>query len=349
VKWSWGCRQIRQADWSGKYSLLSGGEPSVGDVALVTVEKLGYHRHLDTDEGRRFRLYEGDRMLCVFGNRYATEVYEGLIAAPDDNQVHLLSRSGVIGTVVSRNRDVGEPTLLSLTGYLTDAAGNRINLRKISSPPKPAGTADVEVIVVVGTGMSTGKTTVTRRVLQELVQRGFKAAGCKLTGTTSPRDLLEMRATGAAVATDFSDYGFPSTYGAQLPDLMRTLDCMIDLAGRAQCTIALVEVADGILQRETEMLLDDAGFRRRISGVVLAAPCSASALFAADRLAKHGVDVWALSGIITNSQLFMQEFSMRSSIPVISSRTGKPLADLLLERLNRTCEAGKQLHGARGD
>jgi hypothetical protein len=348
VKWSWGCRQIGQADWTQRYALLpEGGQPRVGDVALVNVEELGYHSHLDTDEARRVRLYAGDRMLAVFGNRYATEVYEGRVLEPENKRVHLLSRSGVIGTVVSRNRNVAEPTSLSLLGYLADSSGNRINVRDLPERPKPASNTGIDVVVVLGTGMSTGKTTVMRRVLHELVQRGLRAAGCKLTGTTSPRDLQEMRATGAAVATDFSDYGFPSTYGATLPELIQLFDCMMETCGRAQSAIVLMEIADGILQRETQMLLEDNEFRKRVRGVVVAAPCSASALYAADRVEKQGLDVWAVSGIITNSPLFMQEFSTRSSVPVVSSRTGKPLADLLLDRFN-VREPGKQLREANG-
>ncbi len=337
VKCSWGCRHVSRMELRGDYSLLSESRPpGVGDVAVVAVEEIGYHHHLDTADARRFRIYEGDHLLCVFGNRYATDVYEGKVLALDDNRLHLLSRSGVIGTVVSRNRDVKEPTTLSLRGYLGDSSGNRINLIDLAKPRKHRSyrpNAGIDVVLVVGTGMNTGKTTVTRRVLRELVQRGQKVAGCKLTGTTSPRDLQEMHSTGALVATDFSDYGFPSTYGATLPDLILLFNRMLDACGRAKSDVVIMEIADGILQRETEMLLGDEEFRRRVRGVIVTAPCAASALYAASRLETAGLEVWAVSGIITNSPLFVQEFSGRSSVPVASSRTGKTLADLVVDRL----------------
>ena len=337
VKCSWGCRHVSREQLKEDYSLLSDSRPpAVGDVAVVAVKEVGYHHHLDTAEARRFRMYEGDHLLCVFGNRYATDVYEGKVLALDDNKLHLLSRSGVIGTVVSRNRDVKEPTTLSLRGYLGDASGNRINLIDLAKARKPGSArpdAGLAVVLVVGTGMNTGKTTVTRRVLHELVQRGLNVAGCKLTGTTSPRDLQEMQSTGALVATDFSDYGFPSTYGATLPELILLFNRMLDACGRAKPDVVIMEIADGILQRETEMLLGDEEFRRRVRGVIVTAPCAASALYAASRVEKAGLGVWAVSGIITNSPLFVQEFSGRSSVPVASSRTGKALADLVADRL----------------
>jgi len=190
------------------------------------------------------------------------------------------------------------------------------------------------VVLVVGTGMNTGKTTVTRKILQALAARGVKVAGCKLTGSASSRDLYEMRATGALLATDFSDYGFPSTYGASLDELVRLLDAMRDACGRAGAEVAVVEIADGFLQPETQMLLESDEIRRRVRGVVAAGACSSSLLFATEFLQKARHDVWAASGLATNSPLFVREFSDRSSVPVASSRGGgAQLARIVMDNL----------------
>jgi hypothetical protein len=334
VKWSWACRHVDQDDWERKYSLLSeSGLPRAADVVLASVEKIGHHRYLETDKARRLRLYKGDLLLCAFGNRYATEVWEGRVLEPTrKNKLHLLSGSGMVGTVVSRHKEIEPPTAMSLVGYLTDSRGSRVNLRDLCHAFQPEQAANV--IVVAGTGMSTGKTTVMRRILHELVVRGFRVAGCKLTGTASPRDLFEMRSTGALLATDFSDYGFPSTYGAAIPELTALFDCMVEASNRLQSDIIVMEIADGFLQRETRMLLDSEDFRRRVRGVIVAAPCPGSALCATDYIEKAGLEVWAVSGLITNSPLFMQEFSSRSSVRIASSRTGKDLADLVMEKLD---------------
>ena len=335
VKWSWVSRHVDQEDWERKYSLLlEGGPPRPADVILASVETIGHHRYLETDKARRLRLYKGDLLLCVFGNRYATDVWEGRVLEPNrKNKLHLLSGSGMVGTVVTRHKDIEPPTAVSLVGYLTDSGGSRINLRDLCRGPQPEQAPSANVIVVAGTGMSTGKTTVMRRILHELVLRGIRVAGCKLTGTASPRDLCEMRATGALLATDFSDYGFPSTYGAAIPELTALFDGMVGACSRLQTDIVVMEIADGFLQRETRMLLDSEDFRRRVRGVIVAAPCPGSALCATDYIQTSGLDVWAVSGLITNSPLFMQEFSSRSSVPVASSRTGKDLADVVMEKL----------------
>jgi hypothetical protein len=68
------------------------------------------------------------------------------------------------------------------------------------------------------------------------------------------------------------------------------------------------------------MLLESEEIRQRVRGVVVAGTCSSSLLFATDYLHKAGLDVWAASGVVTNSPLFVREFSARSNVPVASSR-----------------------------
>jgi hypothetical protein len=142
-----------------------------------------------------------------------------------------------------------------------------------------------------------------------------------------------MRATGVPFATDFSDYGYPSTAGASLDDLLRLFDQMLDACRQTPARVVVVEVADGFLQRETKMLLASEEFRRRVRGVVLAAACSGSALCAAAAVQRAGFDVWAVSGLMTSSPLYVQEFTSHSLIPVLSSRGDEDCAAFVTSRL----------------
>ena len=333
VKCSWACRHVVRESSEQEYSLrLDNAPPNPADVALVQVDRIGHHTLIETADERRLRLYKSDRLMCVFGDRYATDVYEGRVL--DLDRLHLLTGSGVIGTVVARHRDVERPTALSFLGYLSDSSGCRINLKRLRFCPVSAEASQMDVILVAGTSMSTGKTTVTRKILHALVSHGMRAAGCKLTGSASPRDLYELRATGALHATDFSDYGFPSTYGASLPDLVRLFHCMIEASASKGAQVVVMEVADGFLQRETRMVLESEEVRRQVRGVVLAGACSGSALCAANYIQEVGLDIWAVSGLMANSPLFVREFASRSSIPVASSRAGaKVLARRIMTKL----------------
>jgi hypothetical protein len=333
LKWAWACRQLGEKETGESYSIqLDHSKPRPADVALVQVERIGRHTQMETARERRLRLYEGDRLVCVFGNRYATDVYEGRVL--NLKRLHLLTGSGVIGTLVSRHRDVSYPTTVSFLGYLADARGSRVNLKDLCFRPIVGKAPSIDVILVVGTGMNTGKTTVTRKLLRALVSRGVRVAGCKLTGTTSPRDLGEMHASGALVAADFSDYGFPSTYGESLTELIQLFDSMVDSCARGRAQVVIMEIADGLLQRETQMLLNCESMKQRVRGVIVSGACSSSALFAVDYLQNIGLDVLAVSGLITNSPLFMREFSSRSSIPLVSSRnSANRLASIVAKRI----------------
>jgi hypothetical protein len=333
VRWAWAGRHLTGEAPRAEYRLLLDyTKPRPADVAVVRVERVGYHHHLETENERRLRLYEGDRLIGVFGNRYATDVYEGRVL--ELKKLHLLTASGLIGTVVSRHHDVGRPTAVSFVGYLADSSGSRINLKQLRFQPAAGLHPSANVILVVGSGMNTGKTTVTRKILRALAARGVRVAGCKLTGSASPRDLYEMRATGAVHATDFSDYGFPSTYGESLGELIRLLDVMTDACERAGAELVVAEIADGFLQPETQMLLECEEMRHRVRGVVVAGACSSSLLFATEFVQKAGLDVWAASGLATNSPLFAREFSARSSVPVASSRGGAArLARIVMDKL----------------
>jgi hypothetical protein len=333
VKRSWLCGKLPEGYLQHNHCLVAEKtKPCPGDVALVRIKAIGHHSYIETDRERRLRLYEGDHLMCVFGNRYATDVYEGLVL--EAKKLHLLTGSGMIGTVVSQNRAAGRPTAVSMLGYLADANGLRVNLKRILYGSTPEAGPVPAMILVVGTGMNTGKTTVTRKLLQALASQGVPVAGCKFTGSASPRDLYEMRATNALHATDFSDYGFPSTYGADAAELLGLADRMLDACARKGSQVVVAEIADGILQRETQMLIENEALKSRVAGVVLAGSCSASALYGVEVLRKAGLDVWAVSGLITNSPLFVREFAARSGIPVGSSRSdGERLAKIIMRQM----------------
>ena len=109
-------------------------------------------------------------------------------------------------------------------------------------------------------------------------------------------------------------------------------------AAQVSPDVVVMEIADGVLQRETQMLLTSDVVRPRVRGVVLAAGCAPSALFGAAQVKAYGHDVAAISGCITNSPLFMREFAEHCDIPIGSSvDRGEHLADLVIERCGLSC------------
>ena len=97
VHWSWACRKLKSVPRVPLENPGSSG-PSPGDLALVRVEKTGFHKQLTTAENRRLRLYPGAHFVGVFGNRYASDAYEGSVQGLD--KINMLTGAGMIGTVM---------------------------------------------------------------------------------------------------------------------------------------------------------------------------------------------------------------------------------------------------------
>src|SRR5262245_15561888 len=96
--------------------------PQPGDIVLARLEKIGKNTRLELAEGRAATLHEGDLLAVVFGNRYATEQFEGYAQA-DGDACDLLSMGGVCGMVKSKHADVSQPSRLRLLGAIGDVNG----------------------------------------------------------------------------------------------------------------------------------------------------------------------------------------------------------------------------------
>ncbi len=314
VKWGWACRRV---DPEANLTLLQDASrvPRVGDVAVAEVESINNHTRIITSALGPASLYPGDLLLGVFGNRYATDAFEA--EAEELGELHLLTNAGMIGTVRSRHKTVKPPTRLRFIGYLADSAHNPINLKNRHFRPRPFEGPPGGVVLVVGTGMNAGKTTTASRLARRLVDHGRRVAVIKLTGSVCSRDWSEFAATGAHHVSDFSDHGFPSTYLSSSSELEGLFTGLLADAAAMNPHRVIMEIADGVLQRETSILLKSDLVRRHVRGVVVAASCAPSALHACHTLSRTGYRVLAVSGRVTNAPLFVREFQQHSDIPVL--------------------------------
>jgi hypothetical protein len=243
----------------------------------------------------------------------------------------------MIGTVRSRHRSIGKPTTVRLLGFLASEQGKLLNLSDMTfRPSKPLRRVN-NLVAVVGTGMNAGKTTSCVHLIKSLSSQGVRVAACKLTGSVSNRDQDEMKAAGAVKVVDFSDYGFPSTYLMDKDKLLQLFNTMMADLEIYQPDIVVMEIADGVLQRETRLLLEDEWLRKQLAGVMLAADNALSARFGVDLLVKLQQRVLGVTGLLTSSPLCMREFSEISDVPVAASAGDlEPLGLLVRERLGLT-------------
>ncbi len=333
LKWSW---SLRNLDPGQRYycDQQNKTKPKIGDVALFRIDKIINHTKLMTARSERQRLHHNDIIVGVFGNRYATDAFEAQVQGLDP--LHLLTNAGMIGTVISKSRKVKPPTQVTFLGYLGDESGRTVNIKQNLFPAEVADYQQKNVVLVVGSGMNSGKTATAVKLVKALLNKGLRVAACKLTGSVSPGDLFEYHSTLAQDIRDFSDYGFPSTYKSKRQELIGLFYTMLADTARSKPDVIVMEVADGVLQRETRMLLQAPEIRRNICGVMLTATCAGSALFGVSKIESYGQRVMGVSGVITNSPLYVEEFQSNSQRPIAASwGDGSELAELVVGQMRR--------------
>ena len=327
ARWTWSCRAVEAStDWKVDRT-ESDQAPKAGDLVCVRVKDVGNHTRIMLASNEKVRLYEGDLLIGVFGNRYATDAFEGEVTGT--KELHILSNAGMIGTVHTKNANSKSPTVLEFQGMVVDEAGRRLNLTDLLFEPKLPRQKTKNVILAVGTGMNSGKTTSVARMVKQLSRSGVRVAGCKVTGSVCSNDLLELQSTAILFSRDFSDYGFPSTYKSDPEQLKDLFLAMVADAQQVDPDVIIMEVADGILQQETSMLLSDELVAEYVAGVIVTAPCALSALEGTRQVQSKGHVVAAVTGIITNSPLFQREFEEHSEIPICTS-SGQTLSDQVM-------------------
>ncbi len=306
-----------------KHYIFSDKQPQIGDVVYGKITRLGQHTELENKSGRIHRLNEGSTAIFVFGNRYAPDFYEGIIPKIMQTQVDLLARSGIIGKVEIKNSSVSEPTQVKILGYVCDSNGEILNTRNHSliNPTQSHKKGErAKLILFIGTSMNSGKSTSATACCWALTTMGYNVRASKVTGTASLKDILHMQDAGAEIVNDFTHFGFPSTYLLAEPEVIKIFnDLDLKYANNPKNYWA-VELADGILQRETALLLKSEDVRSRIHRLIFAAHDTFGAIGGLNVL-KHefGLVPDAISGVCSSSPLFLRELSEFTDIPVFNN------------------------------
>jgi hypothetical protein len=292
--------------------------PRSGDLALCRVTKLGQHRFLGQVHGRRSQLFPDDEIVVAFGARYAPDQFEAEV--PEDlGPCELAAGGGIAARIVSAHSKMAAPTRIEPVGLLRDEHGAVLNLRALRRPSVPEQGARPRTIAVLGTAMNAGKTTVAGALVRGLTAAGLRAGAAKVTGTGAPGDPSLLVDAGAVGVVDFTDFGYATTYrldNHQVLGIMR--DAITELAHQ-RADVLVIEVADGLLQRETAALIDTPQFRSSVDTVVFAAADSISAVAGLRELRALGLPVVALSGVVTASRLAMLEVAGAADVPVYES------------------------------
>ncbi len=326
-----------------KYYRFVDKSPLPGDLVYGKVNRIGQHSSLENASGRIHMIHDGTKAIFVYGNRYAPDYYEGVVPEKMMDEVDLIARSGVIGIVRTKNSLIKDPTKVQVLGYVCNENGNVINTRDfplLKARQSVKKLPRARMILVCGTSMNSGKSMAAAACCWALTSMGYNVRASKITGTASLKDILHMNDAGANPYADFSYLGYPSTYllpQEKLLDIFNQLD--LKHANNPR-NFWIAELADGIIQRETAILLNALEVTSRIYKLIFCANDAFGAIGGLRTLReKFNLIPDAISGICSSSPLHIRELSSFTNIPVFNSAepSTNQLGDILLR-------ASKKLH-----
>ena len=287
--------------------------PGIGDLVIAEVRELRRHTAIENRHGARINIYPGDLFVGAFGNRYATDQYEGYVPSSIVEACDLLSIGGVLGEVRTRATDMRPPTKVRIVGAVCDGDGRPLRLQNFGLRPitpvagAPIAEARPEIILAVGASMNSGKTTTVGTLARGLTLGGFRVAAAKITGTAASKDGRFYLSNGASPVLEFTDAGYPSTYLLERDQLIWIYHTLVSQLRATRPDYIILEIADGIFQRETRMLLESPELRAGVDHVFFNALDSLSAAKCVRSLTEYGLPPRAIVGTITKSPLMMRE------------------------------------------
>jgi len=297
--------------------------PGPGDVVYGKILRIGQHSSLENASGRIHMVHNGTRAVFVFGNRYAPDYYEGLIPKEMRGEVDLLARSGLIGLMKTKSSMVKDPTRVKILGYISDGTGkvlNTLNYPMVKPQKTVKKFPRSPMILVCGTSMNSGKSMAAAACCWALASLGYHVRASKVTGTASLKDILHMNDAGADPFSDFTMLGYPSTYMLSEDEVLGIFNKLDLKYANNPKNFWVVELADGINQRETAMLLSSKEITSRIHRLVFCGNDAFGTLGGLGVLEQQfGLVPDAISGVCSSSPLHIRELAEFTNIPVFNS------------------------------
>jgi hypothetical protein len=310
-------------------------KPQVGDLVYGEIVRIGQHSSLENVWGRIHMIHDGTKAVFVFGNRYAPDYFEGFVPPEMELSSDLIARSGIIGIVETKNALIKDATKVKIMGYVCDSSGkvlNTLDFPLIEPKKTMKKTPRAKMILVCGTSMNSGKSMAAAACCWALSSKGHKVRASKITGTASLKDILRMNDAGANPYADFSYLGYPSTYMLEKEELISIFEKLDLKYANNPKNFWVVELADGIIQRETSILLKTDEVRSRIHKLIFCANDAFGAIGGLDVLKSFDLEPDILSGVCSSSPLHIRELAAFTNIPVFNSAESDviTLAEILL-------------------
>ena len=252
--------------------LIKEGNGEKGDIVLIMIEsdpEKCFLKYVRSPGNEKIFLKKGDVLLSALSDRYAATLLKakvpGKLKAGDT--IDLIQQGGESGIIESSRKGFVN-TKVKFLGF-AGSNGKKMNMMNYALPIHHEE-GKTNLVIIVGTNMEAGKTTTTAKLCEAMTGLGKKICCGKLTGIGSVYDTGEYEKAGAAKVLGIIDAGWPSTAGLSLDELEDAFKRIYGNLLLEKPDYILIEIADGILQRETAMLLHSEFLKKYSPAYILA-------------------------------------------------------------------------------
>ncbi len=193
-----------------EYAPIERNQWATGDYVVCEVHGRSTPTYrVELCNGRMAPVLEGDFIIGALGNRAATvDAVGSWKDIGEDGKLHALTSGGLLGKVTSQSHLMPVPMRLNYRGHVQ--RDDKVCMQDFVQK-SAVKEIDMPVIMLIGTSMSSGKTTSGRIIIHELKRMGLKVVAVKFAGAGRYRDVLTYKDAGADYIYDFVDIGLPST------------------------------------------------------------------------------------------------------------------------------------------
>lgn len=307
-------------------------------IAVRVLEDKKIYNQLELPNGRMSTIQRDDILIVTLGNRRALKGFVGEV--PKELKVgdiiHLLNLGGVAGICTSANRkEVGKPLKIEVLGALIGKEKETLNIEnyKLFTPAQRVK-SKIPLIVISGSCMNVGKTTVASEITKSATRQGYEVSVAKVAGIAALRDTMNMQDYGAIEGVSMIDAGFAST-AKEEKNTVAIAKGAINYLSKRDPDFIVMELGDGIFGEYGVMeILQDAEFKEHISAHIGCAsdPLSAAKLFEVCRAFK--IPLHLISGPATDNTVGIDFIKKHLQVHAINCiQSGEKIFDYLLKNV----------------
>ena len=309
-------------------------------IAVKVLEDKKIYNQLELVSGRMSTLKKGDVIAVALGNRRALKGFVGnvpeTLAAGDT--INILNLGGVAGICVSENfKEVGHALKAKVLGAIvpSEAPDTPLNIKQFTLfSLKEKLESNVPLIIVSGTCMNVGKTSVASEIIKHASRAGYKINAAKLAGVAAMKDTENMKDYGAKQVVSFVDAGFTSTVHNGQNSVGITKGA-IDYLASFKPNFIVIEFGDGVYGEYGVMdSLKDKEIQKQVAAHIGCAHDPMGAAKLVEVCKEIGAPIDMISGPVTDNSVGMEFISRMLSIPALNALTS---GEQLFEYLTATC------------